>query len=102
MATFLITGCSRGLGLELATQLAASNPSEVKTVIATARSDTSTALKKLIETSNGRVQFVELDVTNQTSAQEAVNRISSSVGLVDVLINNAASINWMSEGIAKM
>ena len=102
MATFLITGCSRGLGLELATQLAASSTSEVKTVIATARSDTSAALKELIEKSNGRVQFVKLDVTNQASAKEAATHIASSVGHIDVLINNAGSINWMSEGIDKM
>ena len=102
MATFVITGCSRGLGLELATQLTASSTNEVKTVIATARSDTSAALKKLIEISNGRVQFVQLDATNKASAKEAATRIASSVGHIDVLVNNAGSINWMSEGIDKM
>ena len=102
MATFLITGCSRGLGLELATQLAASSTNEVKAVIATARSDASAALKKLIENSNGRVQFVKLDVTNQASAKEAATLVASSIGHIDVLINNASSINWMSEGIDKM
>ena len=102
MATFLITGCSRGLGLELVTQLAASSPNEVKTVIATARSETSPALKELIEKSNGRVQFVKLDVTDQGSVNEAAARVASSVGSIDVLINNAGSINWMSGGIAKM
>ena len=102
MATFVITGCSRGLGLELATQLTALSANVVKTVIATARSDTSAALKKLVENSNGRVQFVELDVTNKASAKEAATRVASSAGHIDVLVNNAGSINWMSEGIDKM
>lgn len=102
MATFLITGCSRGLGLELVTQLATFSSNKVKTVIATARSDTSAALKTLIENSDGRVQFVKLDVTNQASAREAATYVASSVGHIDVLINNAGSMNWTSEGINKM
>lgn len=102
MATYLITGGSRGLGLELAAQLATSPTNDVKTVIATARSDPSGALKELIENSKGRVEFVKLDVTNEASANEAATCVASSVGHVDVLINNAGSINWMSGGIDKM
>ena len=102
MATFLITGCSRGLGLELVTQLAASSPNEVKTVVATARNETSPALKELIEKYNGRVQIVKLDVTDQASVNEAAARVASSLDSIDVLINNAGSINWMSSGIEKM
>ena len=102
MATFLITGCSRGLGLELVRQLATSSINEVKTIIATARSDTSATLKELIENSNGRIHLVKLDVIDQASIKEAVTRVTSFIDHIDILINNAGSINWMSEGIDKM
>lgn len=102
MANYLITGCSRGLGLELATQLAALPANEVNTVIATARSGTSSALNKLIQDSGGRVQFIKLDVTSHTSAKEAAAQIAGSIGHLDVLVNNAGSINWMSSSIDKM
>ena len=102
MAVFLITGCSRGLGLELATKLAASPKDEVKTIIATARDNTSTALRQLIDNSDGRVRFEKLDVTSQSSAKEAAASVADVISHVDVLINNAGAINWMSGGIDKM
>lgn len=71
MASYLITGSSRGLGLAMVTHLANSSPSDARVVFATARSQTPD-LKKLIEKSAGRVVFVEMDTTDQSSVDKAV------------------------------
>ncbi|CAG8952524.1 hypothetical protein HYFRA_00009628 [Hymenoscyphus fraxineus] len=100
MPSYLITGCSRGLGLALAIEL--SKPGNV--VIATARGDRSPALIDLIEKSEGRVKYVKLDVISPASVEEAEKKVATLLegkGL-DVLINNAAVINWMSTGIETM
>lgn len=64
--SYLITGASRGLGLEYSRQLLASSP-EIK-IVATARNPaTATELKKLQNANEGRVYILELDVTNGES-----------------------------------
>ena len=102
MATYLITGCSRGLGLELVRQLATRPASDVTAVVATARGDAPPALAKLIDSSGGRIQFFKMDVTSEKSIKDAAAAVESSVGAIDVLINNAATSNWTSGGIEKM
>lgn len=102
MANFLITGCSDGLGLELATQLAASCTNQMQNVIATARYDKSAALRTLVESSNGRVHFLKLDPTDPVSVKEAAARIAGFFGFIDALINNADSLNLVSGGIDEM
>lgn len=88
MASYLITGGSRGLGLELATQLASS--SDVSVVFATGRTE-SPGLKELIQKSKGKVIFVELEATSQDSIKQAVVSVEKALGVkgLDVLINNA-------------
>lgn len=101
MASYLITGTSRGIGLSLATQLAALPSSQVGIIFATARSE-SDALKQVINSSSGRVVFVPLEVTDKASVASAVSAVKSKLdgkGL-DVLINNAGICVWSStEGI---
>jgi len=101
MTSYLITGCSRGLGLELTKLLAGS--SSVGTVFATARSKTP-ALDSVINSSNGRVHFVPLDVTTDKSVSSAVSAVTSRLegaGL-DVLINNAGIQILEPNGATKM
>lgn len=91
MSSYLITGCSRGLGLELVKQLI-SAPSSVSTVFATARSPTpSGPLSDVIKSSGGRICFVQLDVTNDQSIGAATEQVAQQLGDkgLDVLINNA-------------
>jgi len=101
MTSYLITGCSRGLGLELTKLLAGS--SSGNTVIATARSKTP-ALDSVISSSNGRVHFVPLDVTNDQSVSSAVSAVTSRLqgASLDVLINNAGIQVLESNGATKM
>ena len=93
MSSYLITGCSRGLGLELVKQLLRAPASSVSTIIATSRSPSPpAALEEQIKASYGRAHHVQLDVVDKSSIQSAFQNISqllSGRGL-DVLINNAA------------
>ncbi|KAF2197873.1 short-chain dehydrogenase-like protein [Delitschia confertaspora ATCC 74209] len=101
MATYLITGSSRGLGLALAS-IFASKP-DVSKVFAAARSQ-SDGIKTLIANSNGKVEFVQLDVTSQESAKKAAAQVEQSLagkGL-DVLINNAGCMPYTPDGIETM
>ena len=84
MATYLITGVNRGIGLELTQQLAANGDQ----VIAACRSPESAAeLQDLVRASAGRIEPVALDVTSDTS----VAALKAQLGArpIDVLINNA-------------
>ena len=90
MASYLITGCARGLGLALAEHLSTFPSSEVDRILVTARGE-STALRALIQSSAGKVQFIRLDTSNESSIKAAaseVNHILAGQGL-DVLIYNA-------------
>lgn len=103
MASYLITGCSRGLGLALAAHLLSFPASEVGTIIATSRTQ-SAAQKELAVKSGGRVQFVQLETTNESNIKHAVTeaeKILDGKGL-DVLINNAAISLYTPDGIASM
>ncbi|KFY45308.1 hypothetical protein V495_03057 [Pseudogymnoascus sp. VKM F-4514 (FW-929)] len=89
MASYLITGTSRGIGLEVTKLLASS--SDVGIVFATARS-LSQPLQDVIASSGGRVYFVSLDVTKEESIAAAVSAVTEKLGAgkgLDVLINNA-------------
>jgi NAD(P)-dependent dehydrogenase (short-subunit alcohol dehydrogenase family) len=104
MASYLVTGSSRGLGLALITRLTTLPKTEVGTIIATARQDNSFQLKEIVDTSSGRVHLVKLDVTDPSSVKEAVEVVERRLqgkGL-DYLINNAGVMDWAPKGIQGM
>jgi 3-oxoacyl-[acyl-carrier protein] reductase len=87
----LVTGASQGIGRVVASQLAASG----FTVAAAARS-----VEQLQELAaqTGAVP-VPLDVTDATAVEDAVARIESELGPIDVLVNNAgvsgrSGVSW--------
>jgi len=83
MATWLITGASRGLGREIALHaLDAGN-----TVIATGRSRAD--LDALPAARAGTLHLVELDITRQESIDRALAQATACAGAIDVLVNNA-------------
>ncbi|XP_018534087.1 C-factor isoform X1 [Lates calcarifer] len=87
----LITGSSRGIGLQLVRELAKSS-NRPPTIIATARNPTSsTDLQELSKTYPG-VHIVTLDVESQQSISSALEEVQSIVGNngLNCLINNAA------------
>ncbi|KAL7899503.1 short chain oxidoreductase [Trichoderma sp. SZMC 28014] len=90
MASYLITGCSRGIGLATASHLASLSKDNVSIIFATARSHSS-ALDKLVQDSAGRVIFLNIETTNKTSVSAAATEVEKILGDrgLDVLINNA-------------
>ncbi|KAI2619923.1 NAD(P)-binding protein [Hypoxylon sp. NC1633] len=103
MASFLITGASRGFGLALARQLTSLPASKVGKVFASARGD-SAALEELTRNSSGRVLTVKLDVTNEESIKKAAAEVEGKLegkGL-DVLINNAGVSQFALDGVKSM
>ncbi len=85
----LVTGGSRGIGLEVCRQLA----SQGVVVLLTAReaAKARTEAKKLANT--GTVEPLHLDVADPESIQQAAAEVAARHGRLDVLINNAG-INY--------
>ena len=81
--TWLITGCSRGLGHALADRVIASGDN----LMATAR-DPAT-LTDLVAKGGGRVLAQALDVTNADAAEAAVAMAVRRFGSLDIVVNNA-------------
>jgi NAD(P)-dependent dehydrogenase (short-subunit alcohol dehydrogenase family) len=103
MASYLITGCSRGLGLALTSHLLTFPSTEVGTVIATSRTE-APALNDIVLKSGGRVKYIQLDATNESSIQGAVVEAENILGEkgLDVLINNAGILRFALDGITSM
>ncbi|KFX94413.1 hypothetical protein O988_06322 [Pseudogymnoascus sp. VKM F-3808] len=90
MASYLVTGSSRGLGLAMVAHLADSSPSDARVIFATARSETP-ELNELVEKSSGRVVYIQIDTTDQVSVDKAVKAVEIQLTYrgLDYLINNA-------------
>lgn len=83
MATILITGANRGIGLELTRQALEQGHS----VIATARKPDEAAELKAVGEGSGQLDIRELDVADSHSMSDFVDHLGKTP--VDVLINNA-------------
>ncbi len=81
--TWLVTGCSRGLGRSLAQAIIAAGDN----LIATAR-DPET-LADLVAKSDGRAVALVLDVTDPDAATRAVATAVDRFGGLDIVVNNA-------------
>ncbi len=82
----LVTGANRGIGLEVARQLAKKG---LKVIISARDQQKGLAAQKLLVDSGLDVHFTHLDVTDATSIVAAIGKIADSFGRLDVLINNA-------------
>lgn len=81
--TVLVTGSSRGLGLEFVRQYAAAG----WTVIATARDPDGAAELRALAAANPKIAVERLDVTEQTSIEALAAKYAGTP--IDVLVNNA-------------
>ncbi|MGO4250395.1 SDR family NAD(P)-dependent oxidoreductase [Paenarthrobacter sp. RAF54_2] len=82
----LITGANRGLGRELASQLAGDGD----TVLLSARNEQ--AAVKAAEEIGGDVHPIQLDTSDQASIDMAARKIEAEYGRVDVLVNNVGGL----------
>ncbi|WP_018627369.1 SDR family NAD(P)-dependent oxidoreductase [Niabella aurantiaca] len=82
MKKVLITGANKGIGLEIAKQLA----QQGFYVFAASRN-----LRNGLDAINGleNVEAVQLDVTDDESVKDAFAEISQKTDVLDILINNA-------------
>src|SRR5512136_2996975 len=78
----LVTGASSGLGARFARVLA-DNGAQV--VLASRRTERLKELRAEIEAAGGAAHVVALDVTDQESIREAIDRTEREVGPIDIL-----------------
>ncbi len=103
MSNILITGCSRGLGLELVRQCSARASKEGGLVIAASR-NLSQDLNEVISQSHGSAVFIDLDVTDSlkiAQSAEEVHRALKGCSL-DILINCAGVFGTTQGKLALM
>jgi NAD(P)-dependent dehydrogenase (short-subunit alcohol dehydrogenase family) len=82
--TALVTGANKGIGYEIVRQLAAKG----LRVFLTARN--AAAGKKATSSLHGDVQFLQMDVSDDASIEDAAKTYGELSATLDVLINNAA------------
>lgn len=87
---WVVTGASRGIGLELVRQLSERG----EQVWAFARDPGAGPLSRLVAPASGRVTAVACDVGSQRSVGEAAARLGGEA--VDVLVNNAGVMGTMT------
>lgn len=92
MASYLITGASQGIGLELVKQLLELPAEQVGKIFAVTRSDNSAPLRDLINTNPDRVVQIIASVDDSESVQKAADDVKTKLGAhsgLDVLVNSA-------------
>lgn len=101
MPNVLITGASRGLGLELVKRYAL-HLSGNGLVIATSR-QTSPDLGEVCS-DNTNVVFVEMDISSEESILQSVETVKSLIPVngLDILINNAGVHSWTNGDVSEM
>ncbi|MDP0929896.1 SDR family NAD(P)-dependent oxidoreductase [Paracoccus onubensis] len=80
----LVTGANQGIGLQIATDLAASG---LTVLLASRNLDRG---KSAAQSLNGDIHAIQLDVTDIASIDAATTQVEQQFGRLDILINNAA------------
>lgn len=98
MASWLVTGCNKGLGLELIKTL--TKTAGIKHIIATARNEPSQDLQALAA-ADPKISIIRFDTLDAAQGKAAAEQVSSITGgTLDVLINNAGITKRNVDGIA--
>lgn len=92
----LVTGANKGIGLEVARNLAKAGC----TVLLGARNADrgNQAVRQLQEAGHSDVHFIGIDVTKQDSVTAAAQQIAGDYGHLDILLNNAG-VNLRGDGL---
>jgi NAD(P)-dependent dehydrogenase (short-subunit alcohol dehydrogenase family) len=83
----LVTGANRGIGLEIARQLAENG---VRVLLGGRRGEAACEAAKTLNTDGLDVEPVRLDITKIESIRTAADWVERSYGCLDILVNNAA------------
>jgi NAD(P)-dependent dehydrogenase (short-subunit alcohol dehydrogenase family) len=84
----LVTGSNRGIGFEIAKQLAMKRIEVILTSRNSANGEA--AVRKLARDGAKKVVSTELDVSNQVSVDNLFDKVERTSGRLDILVNNAA------------
>ena len=84
----LVTGSNRGIGFEIAKQLAIKKIQVILTSRNSANGEA--AVRKLARDGVKKVVAMELDVSNQVSVDSLLDEVEKAFGRLDILVNNAA------------
>lgn len=100
MANYLITGASRGIGLELTKQLLELPDSQVDKLFAITRGDPSPPLRDLLSRNPDRAVHILASVDDTESVQKAARDVQATLGTrgLDVLVNNAGVQAYCTAG----
>ncbi|MEY7977087.1 SDR family oxidoreductase [Streptomyces pilosus] len=91
--TAVITGASKGLGLAMAQEFAASG---ADVALLARRPDTLAEAKALVSAgARGRVETFSCDVSEAASVQESHDAVVGAFGRIDILVNNAGQTRSM-------
>ncbi len=88
----IVTGASRGLGIELATSLAEYGANLA--LMAGNEEKMKKAAAAIVEKTGVKVITVKVDISNEESVQKAVAAVMGEYGKIDILVNNAGIIRY--------
>jgi NAD(P)-dependent dehydrogenase (short-subunit alcohol dehydrogenase family) len=85
----LVTGSNRGIGFEIAKQLARK---DIEVILASRNSANGDAAVRKLARDGGlkKVVSMQLDVSNQVSVDSLLEKVEKTFGKLDILVNNAA------------
>lgn len=86
----LVTGANKGIGLEIARQLAETG---IIVIIGARNADRTKAALDELKSIGGAVDSVQIDVTLEASIAEAASHIETKYGRLDILVNNAGIVD---------
>src|SRR5918995_1617554 len=84
----LVTGSNRGIGFEIAKQLAMKKIEVILTSRDSANGEA--AVRNIARDGVKKVVAMKLDVSNQVSVDSALDKVEKTFGRLDILVNNAA------------
>ena len=89
----LVTGANKGIGREISRQLAARGVSVLLGARDCGRGE---AAAEQLRAQGHAVEFTELDVTSQSSVDNAAAEVARRYGRLDILVNNAGvALDWV-------